>query len=300
MVGGAILMFLLTALLTGLYPAWVISGFKPTNTLRGMFTASMGQNGLRKTLVVAQFSISIIVFVSTIVVWQQLDLMKNKELGYNKSNLLSIKHISWDGKGETFKNELQRISGVVSSSLSNWEPGDGGGNMTRQIEDPFHANQRLNVWYIVGDTDLSATMGFKLMKGRLLSNQYADAQDQDSLDKLDPEETRHALDHESSLMTASAARMLNIKNLDVQANNAHSVPVGIIGDFHNESLYERIKPTLILAQKSPEYGCMFIRTEPNTAAQVTAGIGKLWKQFFPNKLLRIQNIEEKTVKTVRS
>jgi putative ABC transport system permease protein len=109
-------MFFLTALLTGLYPAWVISGFKPANTLRGIFTASMGQTGLRKTLVVAQFSISIIVLLATIVVWQQFDLMKNKKLGYDKKNLMGIGQISWNGKGEAFKNELQRIPGSYAAA----------------------------------------------------------------------------------------------------------------------------------------------------------------------------------------
>lgn len=296
MAGAAIVTFALTALLTGLYPAWLISGFKPANTLRGIFTASMTQSSLRKTLVVAQFAISIIVLLATIVVWQQLNLMKNKELGYNKTNLLSIQHVSWEGKGNTFKSELNRIPGVIRTSLSNWEPGDDGGNMIRQIEDPLHANRRLTVWYIVGDTDLAATMGLKLMDGRLLSDNYADGQDSDSLDKLDPEAAQYARDHESSLITASAARMLSVKKLGQQAEITYSVPVGIIGDFHNESLYEKMKPTLILAQKSPEYGCMLIRVQPHSEQQVAAGIRKLWKQFFPDKRLRISNIEEKLEK----
>lgn len=293
MAAGAILMFMLTALLTGLYPAWIISGFKPADTLRGIFTATITQTGLRKTLVVMQFSISIIVLLATIVVWQQLNLMKNKPLGYDKINLLSIQHVSWDGKGNAFKNELERIPGVVRSSLSNWDPGDGGGNSTRLVPDPFHANRRISIWYIVGDTDLAATMGFKLTDGRLLSHQYADAQDSDSLDKLDPEAARYARAHESSLITASAARALGIKKLNEQAEITQSVPVGIIGDFHNESLYEQMKPTMILAQKTPDYACMLIRTRPNTEKQVVAGINKLWKQFFPEKLLRIHNTEEK-------
>nr|WP_295931539.1 permease prefix domain 2-containing transporter [uncultured Dyadobacter sp.] len=296
MAGAAILLFALTALLTGLYPAWIISGFKPANTLRGILTPSMGQNGLRKMLVVAQFSISIIVLLATIVVWQQLDLMKNKELGYRKTNLLSIQHVSWEKKGKTFKSELLSIPGVTGTSLSSWEPGDDGGNMTRQVPDPLHANRRLNVWYIVGDTDFPATMGFKLMNGRLFSDRLSDGQDSDSLDKLDPEAAEYARNHERSLITASAARMLGVKKLGQQAEITYSVPVGVIGDFHNESLYEKMKPTLILAQKSLDYGCMLIRIQPNTEAVVVDGVRKLWKQFFPDKLLRIHNIEEKLAK----
>lgn len=289
-------MFFLTALLTGLYPAWVISGFKPANTLRGIFSASMGQTGLRKTLVVAQFSISIIVLLATIVVWQQFDLMKNKDLGYDKNNLIGIEQIAWNGKGEAFKNELQRIPGVVRSSQSMWMPTEGAGYMQREVPDPAHAGRRLRVWYVAGDVDLPATLGLKLVKGRMFSNRFADAFNADSLREKDFVKFEKAQMNQNSLMTATAAKMLGIKQLDAHAENAQSVPVGVVGDFHNESLYEPMKPTLILAQKAPEYAGMLIRIEPGTEMQVGAGVRKLWKQFFPEKLLRIHNIEEKLEK----
>lgn len=293
MAGGALLMFFLTALLTGLYPAWVISGFKPANTLRGIFTASLGQTGLRKTLVVAQFSISIIVLLATIVVWQQFDLMKNKELGYDKNNLIGIEQIAWNGKGDAFKNELQRIPGVVRSSLSMWMPTEGAGYMQREVDDPAHTGRRIRVWYVAGDVDLPVTLGLKLVKGRMFSNRFADALNADSLQKEGFEKFEKAQMNQNSLVSASAARILGIKQLDIQARNAQSVPVGVVGDFHNESLYEPMKPTLILAQKNPEYASMLIRIQPGTEMQVGTSVRKLWKQFFPEKLLRIHNIEDK-------
>lgn len=296
MAGGALLMFFFTALVTGLYPAWIISGFKPANTLRGIFTASLGQTGLRKTLVVAQFSISIIVLLATIVVWQQFDLMKNKDLGYDKNNLIGIEQIAWNGKGEAFKSELQRIPGVVRSSLSMWMPTEGAGYMQREVPDPAHAGRRLRIWYIAGDVDLPATLGLKLVKGRMFSNRFADAFNADSLREKDFVKFERMQMNQNSLMTASAAKMLRVKQLDVHAKDTQSVPVGVVGDFHNESLYEPLKPTLILAQKAPEYAGMLIRIEPGTEMQVGAGVRKLWKQFFPEKLLRIHNIEEKLEK----
>ncbi|HWV30463.1 MAG TPA: FtsX-like permease family protein, partial [Dyadobacter sp.] len=296
MAGGALIMILLTALLTGLYPAWVISGFKPANTLRGIFTASFGQTGLRKTLVVAQFSISIIVLLATIVVWQQFDLMKTKELGYDKRNLIGIEQISWNGKGEAFKSELQRIPGVLRSSLSIWMPTEGGGYMQRNVDDPAHTGRHIRIWYIAGDVDLPATLGLKLTKGRSFSNRFADALNADSLRNENPEQFEKAQMNQNSLITTTAAKLLGIKQLDTYAKDMQSVPVGVVGDFHNESLYEPMKPTIILAQKAPEYAGMLIRIQPNTEQQVAAGIHQLWKQFFSGKLLRIYNIEEKLEK----
>ncbi|MHA4738016.1 permease prefix domain 2-containing transporter [Dyadobacter sp. MSC1_007] len=292
----ALLIAFLTAILTGLYPALVVSGSKPGHMLQGKFNASLGRNRLRKTLVVAQFSISVIVLVATIVVRQQLDLMKNKELGYDKNNLMGIEQISWNGKGEAFKSELQRIPGVVRSSLTMWMPAEGAGNMQREVKNPADANRRLRVWYIAGDVDLPATLGLKLVKGRMFSDRFADALNADSLQKEGFEKFENAQKNQNSLMTATAAKMLGIKELDIPSEGAHSVPVGVVGDFHNESFYEPMKPTLILAQKSPEYAGMLIRIQPGTEMQVGTAIGKLWKQFFPEKLLRISNIEDKLTK----
>lgn len=296
MTAAALLIAFLTAILTGLYPAFVVSGSKPGHMLQGKFNSSLGQNGLRKTLVVAQFSISVIVLVATIVVRQQLDLMKNKEPGYDKNNLMGIEQTYWNGKGEAFKNELQRIPGVVRSSLSMWMPADGAGHMQREVKDPANPNQRLRVWYVAGDVDLPATLGLKLLKGRTFSDRFADAVNTDSLQKESFEKFENAQKNQNSLMTATAAKMLGITQLDVQNENAHSVPVGVVGDFHNESFYEPMKPTLILAQKSPEYAGMLIRIQPGTEIQVGTAIRKLWKQFFPEKSLRISNIEDKLAK----
>lgn len=288
----ALVTIFFTALLTGLYPSWMVSGFKPANTLRGTLTSSFSQNGLRKMLVVAQFSISIIVLLATFVVRQQLDLMKNKELGYQKTGLLSIEQISWEGKGDAFKAELQRIPGVLRSSMSLWLPTEGGGNMQRNVPDPANTDRPISIWYIVGDVDLPQTLGLKLVKGRMFSDHFADALNADSLQKKGFDKFAEAQTNQNSLMTASASKILRIKQLDTKVNNAHSVPVGVVGDFHNESLYEPMKPTLILAQKSPEYAGMLIRIQPDTETQVEEGIRRLWKTFFSDKLLRINNVEE--------
>ncbi|MCE6992202.1 permease prefix domain 2-containing transporter [Dyadobacter sp. CY323] len=283
----------LTALFTGLYPAWLISGFKPSNTLRGIITGTFGANSLRKSLVVVQFSISIVVLLATIVVWKQLDLMKNKDLGYDKKHLLGIDYVSWDGKADAFKAEVQRIPGVVRTSITRWLPSQGGGFMMRQVPDPADAEKRIKVWFVAGDVDLPETLGLKLSGGRTFSKQYStDALNADSLQQADFMKFEQAAMSQASMLTESAAKMLNVKDLNKQIRNAHTIPVGIVSDFYNESLYEPIKPTIILAHRAMQDGGMLIRVQPGTEKQVDAGIHRLWKQFYPAKLLEVNQIEE--------
>ena len=115
-----------------------MSGFKVANALKGHLTSNRanGQTWLRKSLVVLQFSISIAVLIAMIVVQQQMKYTEKTDVGFNKSNLLSIGHVSWEGKGEAFKNGLLKIAGVENASISTWLPSIGAGYMSREIDDP--------------------------------------------------------------------------------------------------------------------------------------------------------------------
>ncbi len=124
-VGAAIIIL---SILIGLYPAVLLSGFKPALAIKGnLFSGgTSGQNTIRKSLVVFQFAISIIVLVALIVVQQQVSFLNYKDLGFNKDHLLYTQWINMDGKGEALKNEMLRQSGVESVSLTPWTPGSKG------------------------------------------------------------------------------------------------------------------------------------------------------------------------------
>lgn len=286
---------LITCLLTGLYPAWLISGLEPSMALKGMFQkhSTFGQNRLRKSLVVIQFCISIFVLLALIIVQRQLDFIQNRDIGFNKDNLLSIDYVSWDGKSDAFKNELLKIPGVEKASITQWVPTQGAGFMSRDVEDPADANTKVKVWYISGDLDLAQTLQLKLTEGRFLDKKFStDALNSDSLQAVDWGKYEETTKLQPSLITASAAKILRVKTLEMQIKNAHTVPVGIIENFNNESLHEPIKPTIILANRSAQYGGMLIRIRPGTEKAVMSALTKLWKQLFPAKLLEINRVED--------
>ncbi|HEX5153734.1 MAG TPA: FtsX-like permease family protein [Parafilimonas sp.] len=292
----SIAIIFLISIVTGAYPAFVLSAFKPAATLKGELISNTtgSQNMVRKSLVVVQFAISVIVLIALMVVQQQVSFLKHRDVGYNVNNLLSINQVSWDDKGEAFKNELLQQHGVQSASITSWLPTLGAGFMSKGVDDPNHPGNKLAVWFINGDIDLDKVMGLHLTSGRLLDKSYgADIMDPDSLMRIDDSAAyANVASRQSSLITAYTAKMLQVKNLGVPIKGALTTPVGIVKDFNNESLKEPMKPTIIIAGPSPEYGGMLVKVKPGFEKQATASINKLWRQFYPNKFLEIKWMDD--------
>ena len=290
------------SLVTGAYPAWIISGFKPASTLKGkLFSGSMGGNQvMRKSLVVLQFSISIIVLIALLVVRQQVSFMKNKDLGFDQKNLMNIGFISWEEKGQSFKNELLTHEEILSASITGWTP-TSAGYMTREIDDPNHHKNKLTIWYINGDIDLAKTLGLQLEQGRLLNNSLAmDKMSQDSLMMLSRPEYENASKSQSSIITNYTAKLLGVNKLNSPIKGALTSPVGIIKDFNTESLKKSIQPTIITAENAPQYGNMLIRFKPGKEKLAIMTINKLWRAFYPEKLLDIQYVDEMMAKEYKA
>jgi putative ABC transport system permease protein len=286
----------LISVMAGVYPAFLLSAFKPAATLRGELLSNHrgSQNTVRKSLVVLQFAISIVVIIALMVVQQQVSFLKNKNIGYRTKNLLSIGQVSWSGKGETFKNELLKLSGVEGASITSWLPTNGAGFMSKEIDDPNNVGNKIKVWYINGDIDLAGIMGLQLENGRFLNKSYgADVLDPDSIMNMQDSAARANLaNRQSSIITTYTAKILQVQALGAPIKEAYTTPVGIVKDFNNESLKESMKPTIILAGPSPDYGGMLIKVRAGAEKQVVASIEKTWRQFFPDKLLEIKPVDE--------
>jgi len=291
LLAAAIAIIFLMSIVAGIYPAWLISGFSPALSLKGkLFSgSSYGHNWLRKSLVVIQFSISIVVLIAMIVVQQQLHFMETTDIGYNKDNLISIGYISWNGKADAFKNEVLKISGVENASISSWMPTNGSGSMSNQTYDPNHPGNKIRVWFMIGDLDLPQTLGLRLKTGRLFDPKlFTDGNIKDIFDSN--------LMQQPSLVTASTARMLHIAKLNEHLKNAGTMPIGVIDDFHSESLRDPLEPTFIIAIRSPNVGGMLIRTKAGAEKQVTAAVNTLWRKFFPAKLLEMNFVDDQLKK----
>ena len=292
---GTLAIIAVTWLLTTLYPAWILSGFRPVEVLKGkLFSkAFAGVDHVRRGLVVIQFGISIVVLVGLIVAQSQIRFMRQTDLGYNKANLLAIDYLSWDGQSDAFKSEVTRIAGVKSASFTQWVPSRGGGFMSREVEDPREPGKKHKVWYLSGDADLARTLELSLQEGRFLDARFpADVLNADSLQAVDWVKYEEAIGEQPTLVTESAVKLLGITQLGWKHAAANTVPVGIVGNFNNESLYEPVKPAVIMATRSPRYGGMLIRTAPGQEERVVAEVQKLFKKIYPLKVPDLTRVSD--------
>ncbi|SEL53217.1 FtsX-like permease family protein [Parapedobacter koreensis] len=290
--GITLLLIFFISIITGAYPAWLLSGFNPSNALRGkLFRGSMvSAGGMRKALVVVQFAIAVMVLIALLVVTNQVNYLASKPIGYDKENLLHIGRRTWEGKGETFKNELKKLPGIKAASIASWSPVNGDGSFyLNAFDHPLKENEKLEVHFIVADFDFAQTLGFRLQQGRYLDAAHGtDAFDLDAVLQMDSLEESQYVNSRSALITASTAKMLGIREMGVPVPKLGHPPVGILQDFHRESLRHALGPVFILGNPNPDYAMMFIRTVPGMEQQAQESLVKLWREIYPNRLLDAQ------------
>ncbi len=287
-----LVLILVISALTGAYPAWLLSGLKPANTLRGKLGQSLVLNtgSLRNALVVTQFAISVIALVALGVVRSQLRYLDSKDIGYQKDNLLHIDRHSWEGKGQTFKTELKKMPGISAGSIAGWNPADGRtSSFNFGVEDPFQEGRKISAYFIEADFDFVQTMGFELLDGRDLdATRGTDVYNSGSVSEMNKKELENYQNSRSSLVTASTAKQLGISELGVPVPKLGFPAVGILKDFHRESLHHALGPVFILGKDNPDYAGMFIRTLSGMEKQAQESLVQLWKTFYPDRPLKAQ------------
>jgi len=260
-------LLVVTGGLAGSYPAIFLSSLQPVQVLKGhgpSLRFGAGAQLLRRGLVVFQFVLSMLMIVGTVVVYRQLQYIQTKSLGYDRENLIRIQ-----GEGEiaqkyqTFKQELLRMPGIESVSHMQTSPLYNG-NTTDGVDwagkDPNVAIQFNNTW--VG-YDFAKTMRVKIVQGRDFSS---------------------GTDSTNYLINQSAAKRLGYQDPVGQPLSFGKRPgkiVGVIEDFHFNSLHVPIRPLVIRLAENWNYDNILIRPQPGQTKQALASIEALCRQLNP-------------------
>ena len=280
-------------LLAGIYPAWVIAKFNPTTTLKVgvMSTGYQGSSWLRKGLVVTQFSISIGLLMVVILIAQQVNFLRSKDLGFNKDNIINVEIIPRANKETIFRNELNKNNHIKDVSFATATPssqGHWGTIMNRtNREDPT----REDVTLIFADDRFCKLYDMKLLAGRLL-----EATDTSYISTSIPEEKQvmKAVVNEAlinSLKFASNEAAIG-ERIWIGWNSGNVEIVGVVTNFNTGPLQESIKPALITPSLN-EYEQAGIKIEAGSdVPQTIAHIEAAWKIVYPEGIFTYKFLDE--------
>jgi putative ABC transport system permease protein len=253
---------ILTGLIAGSYPALYLSGFKPVLILKGKLISTSGESGLRRGLVVFQFAVSVILIISVIVVYQQMKLIQNKNLGYNKDNIIRFSN---QGKLKEslspFQSELKKIPGVISVSGADGDflgkAGHSGGGINWEGKNP---NLGIEYYGVGIDYGFIELMNLQMAEGRAFSNNFADSS--------------------SVIFNQSAIAAMGLQNpigKTVSLWGKKKQIIGIVKDYHYESLYNKIGPAFLTCSQNTSH--ILVKIKAGTEKETIAGVEHLYKEF---------------------
>jgi putative ABC transport system permease protein len=265
---GLPVLILLVSFLSGLYPAFILSSFKPVSML-GKRSISKGHGGFRNALVISQFSISVILIIAAMTAGRQLQFIRKKNLGFNKEQLITIPfHDQQTGEHiQAIKDQLLQVPGVQLASVSANQPGGSDYGIPYNIPG-LPKNRQPEMRCLVVDEDFINTYRMQMIMGRNF-------------------QAGRASDSSAYLINEEAARELGLKDPVGQLMEMPAIGrgpgqiIGVVKDFHFHSLHEKIAPLYFFMQKG-WYNAVAVRIKPTAIDQTLAGLKSRWAGVEPS------------------
>jgi putative ABC transport system permease protein len=264
-------LIIITTFLSGLYPAFYLSSFNPLSVLKGQLDSSIGQLWARRGLVVFQFTLSIIFIVSVVVVYKQIEFIQTKNLGYEKENVIYFEvegNVSQNA--ETFISEIRKIPGVVNVSgmLGNIVSKSEGGGMPGTVE--FNGKKVVMNNSAV-NYGLIELLGMQMKEGRTFSKDFSS-----DLDKI--------------ILNEAAVEALGIDN-PVGMLIGDKEVLGVVKDFHYQSLHETVKPYSFRLEPQSTTTIM-VKIESGTESSTIERLQNFYRSYNPGFVFNYEFLDK--------
>jgi putative ABC transport system permease protein len=259
LIAAYLVLFVLTTLLAGFYPAFILSDFNPVKTLYSRFTLS-GKNYLQKALVVLQFTLSSFLIIATLIIYYQFNYLTTEKLGYDDSNLVMVEKGGLrPTQAKLFREQLMKNPGILGVA-----PKNGGYSSTRA---KVESDSAIDFTYETIDESYLPLLKIPLVAGRNFSMDF-------------PSDSSKAV-----LVNESFVKKAGWKNpLGQQVNfwyrNQKYVVIGVVKDYHFQALSQKIGPQLF-TMNGNDFGVVYIKIRPESATSSLAYIQKTFHALFP-------------------
>lgn len=282
LLSGVAVFSLVLGILAGIYPAFIISGFKPALTLKGMGTSGRGNVNLRRGLVVVQFSISIVLVIATLLTFQQLDYLNSRELGYNKEMLITLPNYrELNNQYDAFYNEVTSSSRILNIGRSSRIP-------TGRLLDSYGSASIME-----GDSLMPTPVSLKTL---VIDDRFFDTYNIEMASGRNFSKNIVTDDSLAFIVNEAAAREFGWTDFKEHIDQeflyagTRGKLIGIVKDFHFESLHQRITPMVFV--NSNRFNVLSVKIGGGSIQESIAELEKHWKAFLPERPFDFQFLSE--------
>lgn len=275
---------ILTGVLGGSYPAFYLSSFEPIKVLKGTLAKGTGNPKFRKVLVSVQFAITIFMIIGTGIIFDQMNYLRNKDLGFNKEHVLTFNLQGQQSRNKypVIQSKLEQHPKITSVGTSTTSPGDDFGKNLMNAEQENGGMEQYGIDLYGVDYDFFPTLGVEIVEGRNFSRDFG------------TDTTSAVMINEAMVKRFGWTNPIGKK---FQFGTNDTLPmlnvIGVVKDFHQSSLYDPIAPLLFyIGQNYPNVHVRINPTSPNDLAQTINTIEKEWSAVFPNTPFEYDFVDE--------